>query len=299
MYGWTHCVRAALVAASGLALGACQTMDWPPPGLFHSVPGETLRTPAPEVPPAAAGGPVIEIRPGDTLTAIARRTGTTIADLIAANDIASPDRIYAGQTLALPGGAETAETVETAVASPPPKPRAKPSGTPARGKSRAASRVGPKPAASPSPPKARPVSQRLAKRIPPPPPRAGGRFAWPVTGRVVSGYGAKGKGLRNDGINIAAKRGATVKAADNGVVVYAGNELPGFGNLLLVKHAGGWFTAYGHNELLLVERGTRVRKGQRIATVGSTGSVTTPQLHFEVRKGRRALDPGRHLARRS
>jgi len=131
------------------------------------------------------------------------------------------------------------------------------------------------------------------------PPRAGGRFAWPVAGRVISAYGAKGKGLRNDGINIAAKRGTAVKAAENGVVVYAGNELPGFGNLVLIKHAGGWFTAYGHSDSLLVERGTKVKRGERIATIGSTGSVTTPQLHFEVRKGRGAVDPSRHMMRRS
>jgi murein DD-endopeptidase MepM/ murein hydrolase activator NlpD len=86
-------------------------------------------------------------------------------------------------------------------------------------------------------------------------------------------------------------------AAENGIVAYAGNELRGFGNLLLVKHSGGWLTAYAHNERLLVKRGEQVRKGQRIANVGSTGTVSTPQLHFELRKGQRAVNPRKHLRR--
>ena len=101
--------------------------------------------------------------------------------------------------------------------------------------------------------------------------------------------------MRNDGINIATRRGASVVAAENGVVVYAGNELRGFGNLLLIKHSGGWVTAYAHNEKVLVKRGAKVSKGQPIATVGSTGSVKKPQLHFEMRRGRVARDPRKYL----
>ena len=112
---------------------------------------------------------------------------------------------------------------------------------------------------------------------------------------MISSFGSKSKGLRNDGINIAAPRGAPVVAAENGVVVYAGNELRGFGNLVLIKHAGGWVSAYAHNDRLLVRRGDKVRKGQRIALVGSTGGVTSPQLHFELRKGKRARDPRKYL----
>jgi murein DD-endopeptidase MepM/ murein hydrolase activator NlpD len=84
-------------------------------------------------------------------------------------------------------------------------------------------------------------------------------------------------------------------AAENGVVAYAGNELRGFGNLLLVKHAEGWTTAYAHADSLLVGRGDRVRKGQKIATVGASGNVSRPQLHFELRKDGRAVDPTRHF----
>ena len=112
---------------------------------------------------------------------------------------------------------------------------------------------------------------------------------------MLSGFGAKAKGLRNDGINIAARRGTPVKAAENGVVVYAGNELRGFGNLLLIKHSGGWVSAYAHTDKVLVKRGDKVGKGQRIATVGSTGGVNSPQLHFELRHGRTARDPRKYL----
>ncbi|MCW8861524.1 MAG: M23 family metallopeptidase, partial [Rhodospirillales bacterium] len=119
--------------------------------------------------------------------------------------------------------------------------------------------------------------------------------AWPVQGRVISGFGPKAKGLHNDGINIAAPRGTPVRAAEEGVVAYAGNELRGFGNLLLVRHADGWVTAYAHSEKLLVERGDKVSKGQVIARVGSSGTVSSPQLHFELRKGKQAVDPTRYL----
>jgi len=137
-----------------------------------------------------------------------------------------------------------------------------------------------------------------SRRIIPPPPKSTGKgFLWPVRGRIVSGFGAKAKGYRNDGINIAARRGTIVRASENGTVAYAGNELRGFGNLLLIKHSGGWVSAYAHNAKLLVKRGQRVKKGQVIATVGTSGSVTTPQLHFELRRGRRAKDPRKYLKR--
>ena len=118
---------------------------------------------------------------------------------------------------------------------------------------------------------------------------------WPVKGKVLSSYGGKSRGLQNDGINIAAPRGAPVKAAENGIVAYSGNELRGFGNLLLLKHAGGWITAYAHNDKLLVKRGDKIKKGQTIARVGSSGSVQNPQLHFELRKGKKAIDPIKYL----
>lgn len=128
------------------------------------------------------------------------------------------------------------------------------------------------------------------------PPRSGRTFSWPVRGRVLSTFGPKADGLHNDGINIAARAGAPVVAAENGVVVYAGNELKGFGNLLLVRHADGWMTAYAHLDKTLVKKGQKVTRGQAIGTVGSTGAVNQPQLHFEIRKGTQAVDPAKFLS---
>ncbi|MFN4278601.1 MAG: peptidoglycan DD-metalloendopeptidase family protein [Ferrovibrio sp.] len=128
------------------------------------------------------------------------------------------------------------------------------------------------------------------------PPRSGRTFSWPVRGRVLSTFGPKADGLHNDGINIAARAGAPVVAAENGVVVYAGSELKGFGNLLLVRHADGWMTAYAHLDKTLVKKGQKVTRGQAIGTVGSTGGVNQPQLHFEIRKGTQAVDPAKFLS---
>jgi murein DD-endopeptidase MepM/ murein hydrolase activator NlpD len=157
-------------------------------------------------------------------------------------------------------------------------------------------------AAAPAAPAAETPSRQEASATPgraaddaTPPPRASRLFLWPVQGRIVSDFGPKPGGLHNDGINIAAARGTPVQAAENGVVVYAGNELRGFGNLLLVRHADGWVTAYGHCDQLLVRRGQQVRRGQTIAKVGSTGNVRAPQLHFEVRRGTRPVNPNEYL----
>lgn len=133
--------------------------------------------------------------------------------------------------------------------------------------------------------------------VPAPSSTSGVQFTWPVSGAILARFGAAGKGLHNDGINIAAPAGTQVRAAGGGVVAYAGNELKGFGNLLLIKHADGWTTAYAHNDKLLVAKGDTVVQGQVIAVVGRTGNVDRPQLHFEVRKGTQALDPMAYLAK--
>lgn len=121
------------------------------------------------------------------------------------------------------------------------------------------------------------------------------KFAWPVRGTIISRYGAIGKGRSNDGINIKAPLGTIVKAADAGKVAYAGNELKGFGNLILIQHNDGWITAYAHNSSFLVKKGQWVQKGTPIAKVGSSGGVNTPQLHFEVRSGKKPLNPLAYL----
>lgn len=146
---------------------------------------------------------------------------------------------------------------------------------------------------SSAPPAAEPAAPQQEAVLPP---RSGRTFSWPVRGRVLSTFGPKPDGLHNDGINIAARAGAPVIAAENGVVVYAGSELKGFGNLLLVRHADGWMTAYAHLDKALVKKGQKVTKGQAIGTVGSTGGVSQPQLHFEIRKGTQAVDPAKFLS---
>lgn len=175
------------------------------------------------------------------------------------------------------------------VAGGPPLPAPRPSGAPGSGGVVIAGTPPPPPSPATVATSAADSAARTALLTPAP--RAGRRFLWPVDGRVIAGFGAREGGLHNDGINIAAEPGAQIRAAENGVVVYAGNELRGFGNLLLIKHADGWTTAYAHAETLLVRRGDRVQRGQPIATVGQSGNVDRPQLHFEIRKGHRAVDP--------
>ncbi len=120
---------------------------------------------------------------------------------------------------------------------------------------------------------------------------ATGSFRWPVRGRVISAYGVKANGERNDGINIEAPEGTPIKAAEGGEVIYAGNELKGFGNLVLVKHPSGFVSAYAHAGEILVQRGDTIMRGQTVGKVGATGNVTRPQLHFELRQGNKPIDP--------
>lgn len=203
----------------------------------------------------------------ETLYGISRVYGVDTYELARANNLPSPYRLAVGQRLTIPGHNDKGETVSTAAAqSTPPK--------------RPTSRI---------------KDQSRLVAIPKVPASTGKGFVWPVKGKVISRFGAKQKGLHNDGINIQAPRGTPVKAIENGVVVYAGNEIKGFGNLLLIKHADGWVSAYAHNDKLLVTRGRKVKKGQVISKIGSTGSVKTPQLHFELRKGRKAKDPQKYL----
>ncbi|HVV27215.1 MAG TPA: M23 family metallopeptidase [Rhizomicrobium sp.] len=116
-------------------------------------------------------------------------------------------------------------------------------------------------------------------------------FVWPVNGRVVSDFGSTANGGKNDGINIAAAKDTPIHAAASGTVTYAGDELKGYGNLVLVKHSGGYTTAYAHAERLIVNRGDAVTKGQVIGYVGQTGDVTSPQLHFEIRSNTTPVNP--------
>ncbi|MDE0779870.1 MAG: LysM peptidoglycan-binding domain-containing M23 family metallopeptidase [Alphaproteobacteria bacterium] len=250
-------------------------IDWnslgPP---YTLVPGERIRLPQSQ-------GYVVQR--GDSVYAISRRFGVDMATLVRANNMRSPYTIQVGQRLKLPSNAAPVpatanSSMQTASLPPMTTGSAAPSASPSSVRS----------APKPAPP--RPV-MRVAK----PPPRAATGFIWPVEGRVLSSFGAKKTGLHNDGVNIAAPRGAPVRAADNGIVAYSGKEIRGFGNLLLIKHDGGLITAYAHTDTLLVSRGDTVTRGQVIGKVGTTGGVDTPQLHFEVRQGTRAVNPSKYL----
>ena len=141
-------------------------------------------------------------------------------------------------------------------------------------------------------------SPRVASndQLPAPDPMSGNSFRWPVKGRVIAEFGARPDGGHNDGIDVAVPQGTSVKAAENGVVAYAGNELKGYGNLVLVRHANNWVSAYANNEEILVKRGDKVRRGQVIAKAGATGAVSQPQVHFELRKGSRPVDPTKYMS---
>ena len=243
---------------------------------------------------------------GDTVYRLARRYDVDIRSLVTLNRLDPPYHLTAGQLLALPA------TRQPDMASPPPLPEPRPSRQaarvvpserprpPARETVAAVRETAPPVSAeAPAPPasatpevrSAATAEQKAPAPALQPPPRGASRFMWPVRGRVISDFGPGEGGRHNDGINIAAPRGAPIIAADNGVVAYVGAELPGFGNLLLIRHAGGWTTAYAHADRLLVSRGDIVRRGQTVATIGKTGDVDRPQLHFEIRRGSRAIDP--------
>ena len=247
-------------------------------------PGQRLILPRPRVHVVGAG---------DTVYGIAKRYDVGLRNLIRVNDIRLPFRIVVGQRLRLPASLGIA-------ASPRPAP-ARPTAM-ARPSSQAKDAAGFAPSRNVTKLGAPPAKQGGSLRVPPPPPidpppRNAHAFLWPVKGKLLSAFGPKPGGLYNDGINIAAPKNTEVRAAANGIVAYAGNELRGYGNLLLIRHRGGWITAYAHNDRLLVGRGDVVRRGQGIARVGNTGSVTKPQLHFEIRRGSRAVDPARLLDR--
>lgn len=240
------------------------------------------------------------VRRGDTVSGLARRYGVSMRELVRVNGIAAPYTIRVGQSLSIPASAAapaprapapavsprpsvpstTAEAAPPAVTPRVERPDLGPAPEPVYGPSDL-----PYPAAKPGPP------PRLVGPIPTPPPRSTGGFLWPVQGRIVSGYGPKQAGLHNDGINIAAPRGSPIRAAETGVVAYAGDGLQGFGNTILIKHSDGYVTAYAHADTLLVARGDVIQRGQAIAQVGSSGTVDRPQVHFQIRRGRDAIDP--------
>ena len=122
------------------------------------------------------------------------------------------------------------------------------------------------------------------------------KFIWPVEGKILSKYGSNNPGFFNDGINIESVSGKDVKASSAGEIVYSGNEIPGYGNLVLIKHSKNWITAYAHLNKIYKKKGALVKKGESIGAVGNSGNVKIPQLHFEIRKGKEAVDPLKYLS---
>jgi murein DD-endopeptidase MepM/ murein hydrolase activator NlpD len=242
------------------------------------------------------------VRPGETGIAIARAYGVPWRELIALNGLKEPYVLAVGQRLRLPDA--QAAAAKMAAMSLEERARAfslsiddvVTGGQPAAPVTPNVARPATRPVSTPppAPPLAQPAAGEPVAEAPAPLPAVTGsapRFRWPLPGRIISGFGAKPGGRFNDGVNLKANPGEPVRAAGDGVVAYAGDAIPGFGNLLLVKHAGGWVSAYAHNEALLVARGARVKAGEVIARAGQTGAVAEPQLHFELRRGRAPVDP--------
>jgi murein DD-endopeptidase MepM/ murein hydrolase activator NlpD len=280
-----HVTPAAILAANGYkgprVLSPGQQLIIPPPGGAAPVAAAPVSKPATVAVTAAS---VHVVNPGDTLASIARRNHTSVAELARANNLEPSAKLKLGTKLMVP--------VKTAAAAPAPTApvATQPVATlPAPGTRMAA---------------AQPQSARLAQANPTPeeteaeaPAKASEAtgalptFRWPVRGKVITGYGAKTNGKSNDGINLAVPEGTPVKAAEDGVVAYSGNELKGYGNLILIRHSNGYVTAYAHASELLVKRGDTIKRGQVIAKSGQSGEVGSPQLHFEIRKGSTPVDP--------
>jgi murein DD-endopeptidase MepM/ murein hydrolase activator NlpD len=207
-----------------------------------------------------------QVAQGDTLYGISREFNMNVNDLIALNNFEAPYYIKAGEKIRVRGSAASNPSNQSS------------------SRYRLASDSRTK--------SSRPISRDLGEvKLP----RKNNRFTWPVKGVVISKFGPKTGGLYNDGINIKAKSGDDVKAAEDGVVAYVGNELRGYGNLVIVKHSEGWISAYAHLSKSKVNRGDKVSKGQTIAFAGSTGNVKSAQLYFGLRKGREAVNPQVYL----
>ena len=250
------------------------------PHYVSNAPQATVaRAPAP-----AAAGNVHVVQSGETLMSIARRNGVTLAALARANHVQSTAKLSTGDRLTIPAGGHP-----VAAAHPAPAPQvAQPRTVPAAKVASAA------PVQSAHVAKEEPhATDTVVKTAEPN--GAMPAFRWPVRGRVIAGFGTKSNGTPNDGINLAVPEGTPVKAADDGVVAYAGNELKGYGNLVLIRHSNGYVSAYAHASELMVKRGDTIKRGQVIAHAGQTGNVTSPQLHFEIRKGSTPVDPTQFL----
>lgn len=266
---------------------------------------------APQVAAApAAPGEAHTVAPGETLFSLGRSYGVSPYAIADANGLPHTAQLAIGQKVTIPGGpgagkpvpakpiaaktvapAEAPATAAAEAPAVPALPAAEAEQAAAAGEAAVATeQVAAAPAAETAAPA---VQGEVAEQAP----IAGAPgMRWPVRGKIISGFGPKANGLKNEGINIAVPEGTSIRAAADGVVAYAGNELKGYGNLVLIRHESGYVTAYAHAKELFVKRGDTVKRGDVIAKAGQTGSVSSPQLHFEVRKGAVALDPMKFLS---
>ncbi|WOH54968.1 LysM peptidoglycan-binding domain-containing M23 family metallopeptidase [Bradyrhizobium sp. BWC-3-1] len=254
--------------------------------------------PAPAAKPVAAVAAPSSthfVNHGDTLASIARNNHISAAELARANGLDPSAKLKLGARLAVPGAktaavaaplaaapvgaAPVAGTLQPVAAAPAPATKMAAVAAPVQSARLAQATANVEDKAADTPAKAAETTSALPT------------FRWPVRGKVVTSYGAKTNGKSNDGINLAVPEGTPVKAAEDGVVAYSGNELKGYGNLVLVRHSNGYVTAYAHASELMVKRGDTIKRGQVIAKSGQSGEVASPQLHFEIRKGSSPVDP--------
>lgn len=301
-----HVTPQAIMAANGYkgprALSPGQQLVIPHPGATAAAPAPVMAPVA--AAPAMAAKPVAAVAAppslhfvnhGDTLASIARKNHISAAELARANGLQPSAKLKLGAKLTVPG-AKTA-----AVAAPlAPAPVAAAPVAAALQPVAAATAPTTKMAAVAQPGQSARLAQATTNIEEKPAETAAKpaettsslpTFRWPVRGKVITSYGAKTNGKSNDGINVAVPEGTPVKAAEDGVVAYSGNELKGYGNLVLVRHSNGYVTAYAHASELLVKRGDPIKRGQVIAKSGQSGEVASPQLHFEIRKGSSPVDP--------
>ena len=252
-------------------------------------PTATAAAPASKAVAATSAAPSVHVvNRGDTLLSIARRNHVSVAELAKANSLDASAKLKLGMKLTVPGAktaavapaAQPAASAQPAtVAMPPATKLAAATGDPQQKVRLASATTTPAEVSAETPVKPSEATGALPT------------FRWPVRGKVITSYGAKTNGKANDGINLAVPEGTPVKAAEDGVVAYSGNELKGYGNLVLVRHSNGYVTAYAHASELLVKRGDTIKRGQIIAKSGQSGEVGSPQLHFEIRKGSSPVDP--------
>jgi murein DD-endopeptidase MepM/ murein hydrolase activator NlpD len=270
--------------------------------------GQTLRIPSAGA-EIASDEPVVKtkkskrglthtVEEGETLYSLGRKYGVSPFVIADANGMTAREGLAIGQKIRIPGATQqvaAAEPVEEEIAAPAPTKKKKaPLALPEEEETAQADAdeeqaIGETETAAAK----KTVAEEEPEQQEASAPAAvnGLTLRWPVKGKVISTFGNKPNGLKNEGINIAVPEGTEVRAAGAGVVAYAGNELKGYGNLVLIRHPGGYVTAYAHAKSLKVKRGDQVKRGDVIALAGQTGAVNSPQLHFEVRKGATALDP--------